>query len=477
MADNSYSKILKSTSIVGGAKFVVLLLGLIKVKIAAVLLGPVGVGLLGIFQSVIDFARNSAGLGVPVSGVKVLASKSGDQLELEKSIISLRIISISSSLLAAIFIFAYGEVIITSSFDIEGSYNIKLLSIAVLFTNLTAFKLAEIQALRFLKLLATAQILGAFFSTISVVIIFYVCSFDGIVYSLISTSIIMYLFSLCYARKKIKVKITFVDLISFKSHAKEMISLGMYMTFNLTLSIITLYAVRYYIASKGSLDDVGFFQAVFTITTGYFGLLLSAMMTDFFPRISQEKTDENINLKTNEQATITILFGGPILALLTMFSPLVLSFLYSSEFLTANELLRWRLYSVLFTLVSWPVGVIALAKGKGHYSSVNDIFSSILTLISIYVLWERIGLLSTSIAYVVSSIFSIGIISFFAYKVSGFSYQRDYINKVIVNVAVLTAINLIFNIELEAILQYSLVSVLVIILLVYSYNSFRKIIK
>ncbi|MBE4002200.1 hypothetical protein HJ135_13985 [Vibrio parahaemolyticus] len=249
------------------------------------------------------------------------------------------------------------------------------------------------------------------------------------------------------------------------------------MTFNLTLSIITLYAVRYYIASKGSLDDVGLFQAVFTITTGYFGLLLSAMMTDFFPRISQEKTDENINLKTNEQATITILFGGPILALLTMFSPLVLSFLYSSEFLAANELLRWRLYSVLFTLVSWPVGVIALAKGKGHYSSVNDIFSSILTLISIYVLWERIGLLSTSIAYVVSSIFSIGIISFFAYKVSGFSYQRDYINKVIVNVAVLTAINLIFNIELEAILQYSLVSVLVIILLVYSYNSFRKIIK
>ena len=48
---NSYSQVLRASSIIGGANGINYVVSLIRVKIVAVLLGPSGVGLIGLFQS------------------------------------------------------------------------------------------------------------------------------------------------------------------------------------------------------------------------------------------------------------------------------------------------------------------------------------------------------------------------------------------------------------------------------------------
>ena len=73
-ADTSYEQALKSTGIVGGAQFLTILITVVKTKIVALLLGPAGVGVLGLLQGIVDMIRNATGLGIHFSAVKDVAA-------------------------------------------------------------------------------------------------------------------------------------------------------------------------------------------------------------------------------------------------------------------------------------------------------------------------------------------------------------------------------------------------------------------
>jgi PST family polysaccharide transporter len=201
------------------------------------------------------------------------------------------------------------------------------------------------------------------------------------------------------------------------------------------------------------------------------------MLTDFFPRLSRAHNNEEINILTNEQAMVTMLIGAPLLIIMTLFSPLLLSLLYSQEFLPALEILRVRLFSVLITLIFWPVGVIALAKGKGLYSSINDLVSSLFILLSVYVLWDEFSLLSTSYAYVISGLISIAIVWYFAHRITGFIYTKEYIVLALVNVLAMLIVISCLDSDLSFYTGYSIATFITIISISYSLWKLRLITK
>jgi len=70
---SSYGQILKSSSIVGGAQALNYLISMARTKLVAVLLGPSGVGLVGLYMSATDMVGTFAKLGVNESGVREVA--------------------------------------------------------------------------------------------------------------------------------------------------------------------------------------------------------------------------------------------------------------------------------------------------------------------------------------------------------------------------------------------------------------------
>jgi len=68
MTSGSYRQILRSSSIIGGASVINIAVGLLRVKVAAVLLGPAGVGLIGLLSNLAGTASAIAGLGVGRTG-------------------------------------------------------------------------------------------------------------------------------------------------------------------------------------------------------------------------------------------------------------------------------------------------------------------------------------------------------------------------------------------------------------------------
>src|SRR5579871_2044478 len=76
----SYRQILRSTSIIGGASVVNILIGLVRSKAVAVLLGPAGVGLIGLLQNLMQTASSVASLGMSSVGTRQIseAAATGD---------------------------------------------------------------------------------------------------------------------------------------------------------------------------------------------------------------------------------------------------------------------------------------------------------------------------------------------------------------------------------------------------------------
>ena len=74
---NTYGQILKSSALVGGSQAVNIVIGIVRTKAMALLLGPAGFGLFGLYGSISSLTQSIAGMGINSSGVRQIAEAVG----------------------------------------------------------------------------------------------------------------------------------------------------------------------------------------------------------------------------------------------------------------------------------------------------------------------------------------------------------------------------------------------------------------
>ena len=111
--EDSYSHIIKYTSIFGGVQGVNILVSIIRNKLVALLLGPDGMGLVSLFNSTIKLISDSTNFGLAMSAVKNISEtyQSGDWVQLRSSIKLVRSWSALTALLGLIFCIAFSPLL------------------------------------------------------------------------------------------------------------------------------------------------------------------------------------------------------------------------------------------------------------------------------------------------------------------------------------------------------------------------------
>ena len=165
MASNkSYISIVKSTGILGGVQLFTILVSIIKNKFVAILLGPEGIGLIGVLSSTTELVKNLITLGLPQSAIRNIAelhsqnniqaiSKSA---KIVKSVISfLGLVGLLLTIIIApvLSYLSFGNLEYTSSFI--------LLSITVLLTAIVAGQNVILQGTRRYVYLAKSALFGS----------------------------------------------------------------------------------------------------------------------------------------------------------------------------------------------------------------------------------------------------------------------------------------------------------------------------
>ena len=72
-SDRSYRRIVETSTIIAGASIINIMGGLLRMKLAAVVLGPAGIGLVGLYQNFVSTAASVSSLGISTVGTRKIA--------------------------------------------------------------------------------------------------------------------------------------------------------------------------------------------------------------------------------------------------------------------------------------------------------------------------------------------------------------------------------------------------------------------
>ena len=168
MTEASSSRgLIKSMLVIGSAQVVNILISIVRMKVLAVLLGPSGVGLLSIYNSLLGMVQQTAGLGMESSGVREIASSRGDEATLSRVRRVLFAAHLIQGTLAMVAVWLLRERIAIWLFgDALRATEVGLIGIAILLGLLASAQTALLQGLRKIGDLGRVTVIGAFVGTL-----------------------------------------------------------------------------------------------------------------------------------------------------------------------------------------------------------------------------------------------------------------------------------------------------------------------
>ena len=411
--------------VIGSAQAVNIGLSIFRMKVLAVLLGPSGVGLLSIYQSLQALVSQAAGLGMSSSGVREIASARGAESELSRVrrvLLAAHLVQGGVALLGVwllrerISVWLFGD----ASFATETG----LIGIAILLTLMMSAHTALLQGLRRIGDLGRVTVLGALGGTVVGLAAVWTYGQAGLIWFVLAQPFTGLLVALYFTRRLPKPSTPRLSTAEIWKIWKPMARLGAAFMLGGLATAGTLLLVRSLITQELGLDAAGQFAAAWAITMTYVGFLLGAMGADYYPRLTEVIKDRVAAIRLmNDQAQLGLAIGGPVLLLLIGLAPWVITLLFSPEFAPAATLLQWQTVGNVFKLASWALSYSIVAAARANTYFFMELSFNMVFLGMVWLLLPRFGLIVTAVAFLIGYIVYFGTVNILARLIHGFRWQ------------------------------------------------------
>jgi enterobacterial common antigen flippase len=426
--ENSYGQILKSSALIGGSSVAIVAVGIIRTKAMAVLLGPAGFGLMGLYGSIVDLVLSITSLGIGSSGVRQIAESvaSGDTDRIGRTAVVLRRTAIALGVLGMVLTVAFAKPLSVLTFGSpEHADAVALLSLAVFFRAVAAGQGALIQGMRRIADLAKLGIIGAVLGAPIAIGLVWLFGERGVAPSLVAVAAVGLAISWWYSRK-VPIRPPTIRRSEMTQEAASLLKLGFAFMASGVLMMGAAYAVRTIVLRMEGLEAAGFYSAAWTLGGLYVGIILQAMGADFYPRLVGAVTDHpRCNRLVNEQTRISLLLAGPgVIATLT-FAFLVITIFYSANFAGAVEVLRWFCLGIALRVITWPIGFIIVAKNQRSIFLGTEVAWTVVNVGLTWLCVGAFGLNGAGIAFFASYVFHALMIYPIVHKLTGFRWSAE----------------------------------------------------
>jgi len=423
----SYKQIIKSTAIIGGSSVIVILLGAIRTKILAVMVGPAGVGLYGVYDSIVSLGYSVASLGIGMSGVRQISEAvgGGDQVKVAGTITAVRKAALYLGIMGTVLFYLFHRQICHATFgNYDNARPVAMLSLAMIFSLICIGQKALLNGLRRIVELAKMNIYGSVAGTAVSIPIIYFYGVSGVAFFVVAMAFANMVTAWWLARG---IKIPEVRLSGgeMNREIQSLLKLGVVLISATLMSTGAMYLVRVIVMRQLGTEAAGYFQAASSLSMLYVGFVLQAMGTDFYPRLTGIAKDHvACNRMVNEQVEISVLIAIPGIVATMIFSPLVIELFYSKTFLPTMDLLRWQLLGVVLRIATWPLGYILLAKGAAKTYFFSETITNVAYILLIGVGIKYYGLAGSGMAFLGMYALYIVLIYFITARMTGFRWSR-----------------------------------------------------
>ncbi len=405
---SSYRGILKASSLIGGASVINILIGMVRTKFVAVLLGADGVGLMGMYTTIIGIVSTLSGMGINSSGVRQVAEAygCGDEVKLARTVRTLRRTVWLTGGLGMLFMVAFCVPLSRLSFKTaEYAVPLAILGTTVLLGNIALGQGCVIQGTRRIADMAKISVIGGLNGTLIGVPLYGWLGQRGILPSLVLGSLASLVTSWWFARR-VPIKQIVLPWHDSRHDACQLLRLGVALMSAALLSSGSAYLIRLLLMRELGLSGVGIYQAAFNLSGILVTFVLGAMAADYYPRLTAVAADNGRVLQVmNDQTEIALLLALPGLAAMVIFSPILIRIFYAPEFTQAIEPLRWFSLGLLGRVLSWPLGFILLAKAQGTLYFLTELVSTLLLCALTYWCVLKWGVTGAGVAFFLMYVF------------------------------------------------------------------------
>ena len=325
----------------------VLLAGLVNVKLAAVFIGPVGVGQLAIAQGVIIVMSVLATLGVNTGLIRLVSARRGrDEHTLAPRV---RFVAWSITAGAASVLLALGvllrPLLEPVLFPDEAGLAYPFALAAGVLMACSYLLLATMTSEGRSDLFAWGTGLGAVTTPLVSLPVFWSMGRSGVPLAVLLSATGSLTAALVVYRWLPRHAAVAAPAGHDRAVAAELVAVGLPQMVSLLAGISAVLVLPLMVQARLGVEDTGWFRAGVGLSTAAGAMANYIVMQEFFPRIAVAAAQgrRRFSEAVNQQFQLVMVLMGAVVVLGVVGAPVLLRVLYSGEFVEASNTVRWLL--------------------------------------------------------------------------------------------------------------------------------------
>lgn len=332
-------------------------LGIVRSKLVAVKVGPLGVGIVAevtqllTLVAVIATVANSPALLKWISE----AARDKDHAKLERGLGTSVVLALGLGLLATLGCVVAGPWLLPNDWPVDLRVALALSGVSIAFAAVAACITTVHVGFSDLKAITLSSLMGAVLTTASLVVLVWFFGLMGNFIAIAVGSLLSLLATAWFLRRRAEpVKLR---LAWDRDFARQAFTIGVTSLISGYVAQGLLASIRFMLEHEGQgtagAELNGNFQAAYAISTTYFSAVLQGVGQYYFPRYAAAQTADELTQEVRS-ATRFVMRLTPILVLLAIsFRDVIIVILYSSKFGLASQMLGAMFASDILKAAAW----------------------------------------------------------------------------------------------------------------------------
>lgn len=377
-------RILRSLAVFGSVEMLTMCCNVVRTKLIALWVGTAGVGLIGLFSTALDMIVQFTQLSLRTVTVRDIAA--APTAERRRSItrsVALygAVLTVAGAALTALI----APLLSALTFGNLGyTWAFAALAVAVAASTYTSTQSAILQGHNMLRRIAVASAVGVPLSLAIAIPMIYYWRIHSVIPIIIVYTLTMAitLFFLRYRRGG-----TSAPRIRGTERRRlwgSFARMGIYLSVASAFTYAASYLLMSYINHRAGTSEMGLYQAGYSLSVRYIGIIFPAMAMEYYPRLAGVASPWRTSVMMSRQTSVSIAVVVPCAAAMMLLAPWIVQLLYSRSFLAVVPMVIFAAASLPLRSWAWAMGFVLLARGNGRtYLTAEALSAAIGTALNI----------------------------------------------------------------------------------------------
>jgi polysaccharide transporter, PST family len=159
--------------------------------------------------------------------------------------------------------------------------------------------------------------------------------------------------------------------------------------------------IRNHLGDKFGWEIAGYWEAMTRLSAGYLMLVTTTLSVYYLPKLSELVGRDNIRNEIKQGYKTILPFAVGCGLLIYIFRKVIISILFTKEFLQMEVLFGWQMIGDTLKIGSWLLGYLLIAKALLSLYIISEIIFSLFFYLLVIFLSDIYGIKSTAVAHAV----------------------------------------------------------------------------